>query len=174
MDILPFFWWLLLSLSSRVNGQAKLNSLAATYPNLQTMSVNGTWFIALVDIAAATAMVQPSYNLLTISADDPYFPGVSQQGKHPIMITPGSYDNDIRMGDLRVDHLLQGGITVLYVDGTKDGKSPCQYAYRTFDGGLPPSKLATPLAVPQYYLHILNYSSSIQLRLWFERDLRLL
>jgi hypothetical protein len=72
------------------------------------------------------------------------------------MITPGTYVNDIRMGSLTVPYLLQGGITVLYVDGTKDGASPCQYSYRTFVSGLIPSKAAKLLTYS-----IITYGSSL-------------
>jgi hypothetical protein len=72
------------------------------------------------------------------------------------MITPGTYVNDIRMGSLTVPYLLQGGITVLYVHGTKDGASPCQYSYRTFVSGLIPSKAAKLLTYS-----IITYGSSL-------------
>ncbi len=152
---------ILMLFSASINGQA-INTLKGQYPNFQTQSYNGSWFIVPVNKTVVPSLVR-SYSLLSLQ-NNPPFPGFYEQGKHPVMVIRGGCINDIHMGAFYLDSILQGGFLIRYVDGTGDGVSPCTYSYDSFVSGFVPSK---PEIFDAGYLPLLTVLAAIAASLFF-------
>ena len=111
----------------------------STYPQAATASMLTTsiaYFIVPVDTNAVATAVEP-YNLLPLpTTDTTLFPHGFPAGKFPVLVNV-AYSNDIRMSALELPTpLMEGGITVPYVDRLADGKTPFSFSVRSYIGGV--------------------------------------
>ena len=128
------------------------NTLAVYNPNLRTACTNGSksppsqrfqatltiaaYFIVPVSQTTVQAAVAP-YKLLPLpTSDATLFPKGFPAGQFPVLVE-SSLESDIRMSSLQImSSLLQGSITVPYVDRLGDGKTPFKFSVDQYIGGV--------------------------------------
>ena len=90
------------------------------------------WFLLALPKTSVQAVV--SNPLLPVPSDPALFPAGFPAGKHPVLVSSG-FGNDIRMGPLFIQSLMQGSVQVPYVDRLNDGKTAFLAGVRQYIGG---------------------------------------
>lgn len=124
------------ALASLVSAQAGPNTLAIYNPANRTTSVNGTFCVLPIPKNLVTKLTKGHAPLDLPKDVFPSFP----EGMHPLLLQV-SYQNDIRMTPLnlvplQIPALMQGALSVLYTDVTKDGRTAVNVPINYYLGGI--------------------------------------